>query len=245
MFVASFEFGELFLLLAIHLLLGFAIGWYARGFWMRARARHAASLPASSSSTLPTGPLADTCETLMAEIQTELTVHFDALQAFEAWMAELEPTSQLDARPDSVSQIHSMRDVNSSFEAAIARAVGRLLDAVASDPRLLHEEMADVARYRDNVVSYDAMLAAAEQAGSEKLLEDLVRETHLLARENERLHAELDTCRQQLATQTVRAKTAVEEARVDPLTQLPNRRAFDEKLTELRSFVERHGQPFV
>jgi len=245
MFVASFEFSELFLLLTIHLFLGFAIGWYVRGFWIRAQAHRAASRPASSSSILPTGPLADTCEALMAEIQSELTIHFDAIREFQAWLDALEPASQLRALSDSVSQIGRMRDANSTFEIAIAQATGRLLDAVVRDPRLLREELNDVARYRDDVKSYDTMLATAVEAGEEQSLEDLLRETHLLARENERLQAELDMCRQQLATQTVRAETAIEEARIDALTQLPNRRAFDEKIDELKSFVERHGQPFA
>lgn len=242
---ASFDFGELFLLVAVHLLLGLAIGWFARGFWM-ARAGRAAAAPGSPpTSPLPSGPLADTCEALMAEIQSELTYHFDALEAFDRWLAEVEENGSPDRLAGGVTHVNSMRKANSTFEAAVADAVGRLLDAIATDPRLLHDELAEVARYRDTVGSFDEVLAGTNVEDPAQAFEELARETRLMARENQRLQAELDTCRQHLATETVRAETAIEEARIDPLTQLPNRRAFEEKFAELRSFVERHGQPFV
>jgi len=68
---------------------------------------------------------------------------------------------------------------------------------------------------------------------------------HDLRQSNKSLRSGLDECKQKLAEQTARAEGAETDARVDVLTQLPNRRAFEEKLRELRTLYRRRGQPYV
>ncbi|HVC93138.1 MAG TPA: GGDEF domain-containing protein [Pirellulales bacterium] len=59
------------------------------------------------------------------------------------------------------------------------------------------------------------------------------------------LETQLDDARRRIAEQELRLIAAIAEARVDPLTKVPNRRAFDEKADELHSLYERHGQRYA
>jgi diguanylate cyclase (GGDEF)-like protein len=59
------------------------------------------------------------------------------------------------------------------------------------------------------------------------------------------LEMELDDARRRIAEQELRLIAAIAEARVDPLTKVPNRRAFDEKADEFHSLYERHGQRYA
>ena len=62
---------------------------------------------------------------------------------------------------------------------------------------------------------------------------------------NKRLQAELDQTRKVVAQQSQQLEQAQEEARVDALTGLPNRRAFDEKIEELHNLFDRGNSPYV
>src|SRR5579863_7277257 len=60
-------------------------------------------------------------------------------------------------------------------------------------------------------------------------------------RELERTVADLET---QLRHATEALETALRESRTDPITQLRNRRAFQEDLAQQLSLLERYGTPF-
>jgi diguanylate cyclase len=60
-----------------------------------------------------------------------------------------------------------------------------------------------------------------------------------------RLEVQLGDARRQIAEQDFRLIEAVSEARVDPLSNLPNRRAFDEKADELHTLYQRHEQRYA
>jgi diguanylate cyclase len=59
------------------------------------------------------------------------------------------------------------------------------------------------------------------------------------------LETQLDDARRRFAEQELRLIAAIAEARVDPLTKVPNRRAFDEKAHEFHALYERHDQRYA
>jgi len=63
--------------------------------------------------------------------------------------------------------------------------------------------------------------------------------------QNQRLQSDLQVARQQLDDRHEELQRAKAESRIDHLTQLPNRRAFEEKLVELQARYERHLEGYA
>ena len=72
-------------------------------------------------------------------------------------------------------------------------------------------------------------------------LRDCIRD---LEDHNKRLQSELEKTRQAVAQQSQKLEQAQEEARVDALTGLPNRRAFDERMEDLHEEFIQDGTPY-
>lgn len=63
--------------------------------------------------------------------------------------------------------------------------------------------------------------------------------------QNQRLQSDLQVARRQLDDRHEELQRAKAESRIDHLTQLPNRRAFEEKLVELQARYERHLEGYA
>jgi diguanylate cyclase len=61
----------------------------------------------------------------------------------------------------------------------------------------------------------------------------------------QRLQFELSAAQRQIEEQAVRLRAAEQDARIDYLTRLPNRRAFDEHLAGVHSLFERNGMAYT
>ena len=73
----------------------------------------------------------------------------------------------------------------------------------------------------------------------------LVREIDRVLTSNNKLHSELDKANQGIAEQRRQIEELRVQARIDGLTRIPNRAAFDERLTEFLALLERTNLVFT
>jgi len=97
-------------------------------------------------------------------------------------------------------------------------------------------------RQRNSTTHFDSALAPIQPKGSTGQVKTLLANTlHDVLESKYRLESELSEAAQKIERQAAQLKAAEREARIDVLTLLPNRRAFDEQLQVVHSLFERHG----
>lgn len=106
----------------------------------------------------------------------------------------------------------------------------------------------DVNHYSDHMADLSRQLQHCEQAANETApdnsandaTDDLLTE---MEHSNEQLQQRLDAAEAALAAQSDQLESYLSQAHTDPLTGLPNRRAFDEELARRYAEFERKGTP--
>ncbi|HEV3003150.1 MAG TPA: GGDEF domain-containing protein [Pirellulales bacterium] len=88
-------------------------------------------------------------------------------------------------------------------------------------------------------------IAAPNDAMTAVLKDELTERLASIVASNQRLRDDLAAAQEQLRAQRRELDQAKADSRHDSLTQLPNRRAFDERLCELLARCERHGERYV
>lgn len=122
-------------------------------------------------------------------------------------------------------------------EERTAMATDRLRDlasAVASD----------VGEHNESIGRIEASLAGAKDEAGGVSSDIVERALTQITAANEQLQSKLAKAEQQIEAQAEQIKTHESEARTDSLTQLANRRAFDDELKRRLSEWNRQGTPF-
>lgn len=178
---------------------------------------------------------------LLSAVSKVLSHHADELGNFEKSLrggAEREPSQveELD------NQIRRMRSANHTVEQTVDDTLECL---VATCGEQLASEQAHLEAYQDKTKQLDRTLATVPReellAGIASKLLDMVGE---LRAENRTVREEVVAAKDQAIEFMARAHAAEQVARLDALTQLPNRRAFDETFVELDDAFQRSGHPF-
>lgn len=228
-FVYAFSF-----LAAQAMVLGAAI-WIARRF-----AGDAAEQKARSGRAKPrTAVAARELHQILLEADHLLTDHAQQLGRFQETLEKPPAVQQADDLDSSVRDVHR---ANQRVDRAFDAMSSRLAEASGEEPTA---ECPDFEAYREKTWAFDRAIgeASGEQlltSLASKLL-DMVRE---LRQENVTLREEVVAAKEQVIEHMSRAHAAEQIARVDALTQLPNRRAFDEWHARCQAALERHGEPF-
>jgi diguanylate cyclase len=128
--------------------------------------------------------------------------------------------------------------IKSEHGMAVAPCPGGIDPAILAAANQRMEEFAAIVESsRAQAQSYGRDLAAGaenlEKAGDEGSVATLVAITRAMAERTKEAEAELTAARDEAETLKVKLAEAGEEARSDPLTRLPNRRAFEEKLADV------------
>lgn len=127
----------------------------------------------------------------------------------------------------------------SAGESAEAAAPSRKLAALNELAQGYQEILVDVAR-RLGLQGAHIEAAGKQFARLAPSHMDLAAQLCEVMEQNQRLQSDLQVARRQLDDRHEELQRAKAESRIDHLTQLPNRRAFEEKLAELQARYERH-----
>lgn len=110
------------------------------------------------------------------------------------------------------------------------------------------EVLADVSRSLGlqgrTILEAGKLLDYSPEGMAVELKAEVSRRLSEILAKNQELQQELLSAQEQLRTQHAELDLAKAESRIDHLTQLPNRRAFEEKLAELQADYERRGVPY-
>ncbi|HEX6986187.1 MAG TPA: GGDEF domain-containing protein, partial [Planctomycetaceae bacterium] len=134
-----------------------------------------------------------------------------------------------------------------TFERRLSRGHARLsrLVAAAGDAWLSLTD--EVLRHRNRVGDFCRFLEE-ELAGlspSTRPRDELLAAIRTLQERNRRLRRQLDEAKSRIARREASLAAAERDARVDPLTRLPNRRAFNERIAACQSRAERGVEPYA
>lgn len=221
--------------LAIYTAAVFVLGYLA------ARARWAASRDtggALSDRGVDATSTARECDDLLAEIRQELDSHSDSARRLN---------EKLDSSDRDVicEQAMETRAENSEFQRFLDDRCSKLKVYSQRRGGALKKFIKSLAGHRQRSGELDVVLARFENRDQfESAISPLRECIRDLQDHNRHLQAELDATRKAVAQQSQQLEVAQEEARVDALTGLPNRRAFDEKIEELHSLFERGNSPY-
>ncbi len=137
----------------------------------------------------------------------------------------------MDSREDTLNK--SIKDVR--------ELLLRLADAISGTESASGEAASAFKTAKDAIhkinLSASSELAEAQAA--------LIREIDRVVQSNAKLHTELDKANQGIAQQRRQIEELRVQARIDALTRIPNRAAFDERLDEYISLLERTNLAFT
>lgn len=178
------------------------------------------------------------CDGLLTEIRQKLDTHSVSTQQLN---------DHLDSNDHGLisNQAKATRTDNSQFQKFLSDRCSELEKHPASRGRAVKSLLGKLAGHRQRADELDGVLAKFEDPtqieSAISPLRDCIRD---LEDHNKRLQSELEKTRQAVAQQSQKLEQAQEEARVDALTGLPNRRAFDERMEALHEEFIQNGTPY-
>lgn len=159
---------------------------------------------------------------LFEAIQKTLSSHADNLKSVEEDESGEEPS------------LEQLRRSNQSTREDLDRDSGELSTVLQKYGNLYRSERNRIESYTQNVKELEQLLQGCpnESIESNGILLQFVSD---MVKENRQLQLKVSDCQDQVSELIARSVKSERDARTDALTQLPNRRAWDEKLVALES----------
>jgi len=233
---------ELILLNGILLLVvGFVLGWFTlRG--RRSRASHTKN-PEPSRARLG-NTLSDQLGNTLSEIEKDVADHAEGIRSFgdQLKATESSPESLSEISGDSLSGV---RKTNRSFIDRTERNMRIIPKETEGGRKEFADLRSSLRTHLDGSEELDQSLSLSESAGSAEQERLILMETiESLLKSKEHLESSLHTAQKHIQIQEGQLKEAEHEARHDQLTRLPNRRMFEERLTQLQTRFEIRGRVY-
>jgi diguanylate cyclase len=209
--------------------------------WFILRTRSLVRVVPAEPASPAEPPQARSLSELLTTVSRVLAEHADELGNFERSLHT--DTPEVPDQPELLEdRIHRMRSANETVEKTVDDTLEHL---VAICGEQLSAEQSHLEEYQGKTRKLDRTLATVPRdellAGIATKLLDMVQE---LRKENKIVREEVVSAKDQTIEFMARAHAAEQVARVDALTQLPNRRAFDETFIEIDDAFQRSGHPF-
>jgi diguanylate cyclase len=119
-------------------------------------------------------------------------------------------------------------------------------NAIANRLKALADEMSSsVGEHRSELDHASQLLTSTEARSDEALAELVVDVIGDMVRANQNLQSKLETAETKLQEQATEIETHISRSLTDPLTGLPNRREFNDRLEERMSAWNRRKEPFT
>ena len=179
------------------------------------------------------------CDGLLSEIRQELNSHSASTQRL---------TDKLNSADHEVisDQARATRTDNSHFQKFLDDRCSELEKLSDNRGGAVTKLLGNLDGHRKRANELDGVLEKFEDPAQIESaispLRDCIRD---LEDHNKRLQSELEKTRQAVAQQSQKLEQAKEEARVDALTGLPNRRAFDERIEQAHAAFTADGTSFA
>lgn len=209
--------------------------------YLTARARWKAALEAARFSDCSASSVDSSaaCDELLSEIRLLLESHSDSAGRLHE---QLETTD----RDQICNHARMARQENEQFRESLNDRCAELKRHPRSKGRDIQQFVRSLAGHQKRATELDGVLSKFEDAGQfESAILPLRECIERLQDHNRRLQAELDETRKAVAQQSRKLEQAQAEARIDALTGLPNRRAFDELIEQAHALFNRGNSPYV
>lgn len=165
-------------------------------------------------------PTRDLAASLLTKIRDGLTGHSAELATFER---DIDPASGVLAPRGPFAK---MQRANQSLEELVEETVAQLGKSCGSQ---FSTECSRLEAYQEKTNAFGKKLTAVpDEPVMAQVVAELLGVVRELREENEAVRKEVAKARRELSLLATRASAAEREARLDALTQLLNRRAFDE-----------------
>jgi len=259
------SFAQLLIAAFVQLVIGFVLGWFVNEFRRQTRGplaqsapsarpaqsdrpAHSPAPPKSNQQVLRDVP--DTQTRLLADIASLVNQHAESVECFQCSIEQVKGPTPRNSRVSLSSQVSQLRQENSRFDENVDGKVSELAESSTSDSHggeFDVDEVTDsVNGHRDKTRCLDDLLGKADPHATADELKDVISEALSDVLESKKqLENELSDVIQKLEEKTVRLNAAEQDARVDSLTRLPNRRAFEEQAAAAHSMFERQGRPYA
>jgi len=216
----------------IELIIGFALGWFARsprrGIVGSGPLTELVVHPAAASDAGP--------GQLLSEVANLVHQHAKYVETFQSSIQQGKSTAVL------TTELAQLRDANRSLDDEVVGKVGQLADA--AEPAL-NDVAGSVNGYCEKTKSLDDLLGGVDADASADQLKSMLSDAMAdVLQSKQALEAELSDARNKLQEQTEKLSAAEQDARIDTLTRLPNRRSFEEQVAAAHSLFERQQQVY-
>jgi len=178
----------------------------------------------------------------LAETSNQLSSAQDALSTHGQQLIKFSDVAESAGIGDDRSVAAASDELKRANVALLEAISEELINAIGNQ---LGSNTPDLLPYRNRTIAIDDELGKADTSNvSAVVTGTIIKEVSNLRRENDELRAEVERTKNQLVEQIRRAESAEQVARVDTLTQLPNRRAFEEAHARCHSDLDRYGIPY-
>jgi diguanylate cyclase len=173
-----------------------------------------------------------------------LAEHGNELEVFEQSLATQSAEAEDNAHDSStgLQGVEQLRRANRDIEQTVERTIEELLSTCGD---LLAVEQSHLEAYQQGTEALDDTLnGLCRDDLLTGIAGKLLGMVHDLRVENRAIRTEVTAAKDKMLELMERAHSAEQTARVDALTRLPNRRAFDEAHAECNDSLESRGYPY-
>lgn len=218
---------QLLFAMASQVVVGFLLGWFAHHF----RQLMAGSKTATQIQGAGTGKTLiqidnENPSSLLIDIANLVNSHAEGVKSFQNSM-EI-PQEESNGKPEGKlsNRVQQLRDANREFDEGVEEKAEKLADSVNST---LVKVRDSIDEHREKTNDLDVLLTQVDPNATSLQLKAILSEALTDVLDSKAcLERELAETQKKLKVQSTRLTVAEQDARIDELTRLPNRRAFEE-----------------